>query len=202
MENVSKRAELGLEGNSFWTSTVFDEQKARWYALSTRSNCEVKISAHLESKAVQHFLPGVVERRQWKDRKKKIFTPLFPGYLFTRIADLDRDRLNVLTIPGAVRFLSLGSDPEPVPDDEIEAVRQLLSTGLPYSFHPFLKDGCWVRVRRGPLMGVEGQLLRHRNSSRLVINIDLLSRSIATELDASDVEVINSPAYLQRVGRV
>ena len=126
-----------------------------------------------------------------------MFAPLFPGYIFTRFANTAVNRLNVLKTPGVVRFLALGDVLEAVPDDEIESVRRLCSSRVSCFAHPFLSEGAWVRVRRGALVGLEGRLVRYRNSVRLVVSIDVLSRSVATELDAADVEPIPGP-YTKR----
>jgi transcription antitermination factor NusG len=193
MTNVSERAELCPNDNYFYLQgpngvAVSDG----WYAACTRSNYEYKIAQDVRSKGISHYLPGTVETRQWKDRRKELFVPLFPGYVFTRFADNSVNRLSVLKTPGVVRFLAVGSSLQAIPDHEIEAVRMLLASRRHCFPHPFLRDGCWVRVRRGALAGLEGTLIRHRGSSRLVISIDALSQSVATELDAADVEPIHN----------
>ena len=188
MENVSKRAELGFFNDFAGEPRGHGTVESCWNVVCTRSNYEHKVAQDFALKDIVHFLPGTLATRQWKDRKKRIFEPLFPGYLFTRFRADHGDRLEILKTPGVVRILSLGASPQPVPDGEIESIRRLLASGATYASHPFLKEGSWVRVRRGALAGVEGTLLRHRNSVRLIISVDVLSRSVATELDASDVE--------------
>ncbi len=79
---------------------------------------------------------------------------------------------------------------EPVPDFEIDSIRQLLASGKRCYPHPFIREGSWVRMRRGPLAGVEGRLIRVKSQTRLVLSIELLSQAVATEVDASDVETI------------
>jgi len=116
--------------------------------------------------------------------------PAFPGYVFVRFRDGGAARLNILKIPGAVRILGSGDTIEPVPEREIESVRQLLRSSGKCLAHPFVQEGAKVRVKRGPLMDVEGILLRIKNRDRLVVSIELLSKSVATEVDARDVEPI------------
>ncbi|HOF14945.1 MAG TPA: transcription termination/antitermination NusG family protein, partial [Spirochaetota bacterium] len=55
-----------------------------WYAVYVRSRHEFMVEAALAHKSLQTFLPAVERLRQWKDRKKKIMFPLFPGYLFVQ----------------------------------------------------------------------------------------------------------------------
>jgi transcriptional antiterminator NusG len=191
MADVSKRAELGLNCNHDGLRWTGDEAVGdAWYAVCTRSNYEFRIARDLQAREISHYLPGASAQRKWKDRKKEVFVPLFPGYLFTRFADTPSNRLNVLKIPGVVRFLSVGSALQPIPEYEIESVQRLFLNRVSLLCHPFLREGCWVRVRRGALEGLEGRLVRYRNSTRLVISIDVLARSVATELDAADVETI------------
>lgn len=164
--------------------------EARWYAVQTRSRFEKVVATHLSAKSMENYLPSFEEVHQWRDRKKVVEMPAFPGYVFARFADTGRSRLEVLKTPGAVRILGSGDGIEPVPDREIDALRTLLNSKTLCFSHPFLREGAWVRVRRGPLQDLEGLLVRVRNSSRLVLSIEMLSQSVATEVDASDVEVI------------
>jgi transcription antitermination factor NusG len=164
------------------------ETALRWYAVQTRSNFEKVVHEELLAKDVECYLPLLSETRQWKDRKKEIEYPVFSGYVFARFTDEPDVRLRVLRSYGAVRILGSATGIEAIPEPEIENVRRLLASGARAFLHPFLREGMKVRVRRGPLRGIEGLLVRFRNQDRLVLSIDLLSRSVATEVDARDVE--------------
>jgi transcription antitermination factor NusG len=159
-----------------------------WYAVQTRSNFEKVVHSELLAKNVECYLPLLSETRQWKDRKKQIEYPVFPGYVFARFGDEPDVRLRVLRSYGAVRILGSAASIEAIPEPEIENVRQLLASGARAFLHPFLREGMRVRVRRGPLRGIEGLLVRFRNQDRLVLSVDLLSRSVATEINTRDVE--------------
>jgi transcription antitermination factor NusG len=165
-----------------------------WYAVHTRSNFEVRVADQFSAKNIENFLPAYEEIHQWKDRKRKVRLPLFPGYLFIRIGDRTQTRLPLLQTSGVVRIVGQGGKHEPVFDHEIEAIRIVLKSNTRCLAHPFLREGAWVRVKRGPLKGVEGFLVRLRNQSRLVISVNVLSRSVATEVDCSDVELVRRPA--------
>jgi transcription termination/antitermination protein NusG len=158
--------------------------------MQTRSRFEKAVAAQLDAKAVEHYLPSFGELRQWKDRKKVVEQVAFPGYVFVRFADGGSARLNILKIPGAVRILGRGEELEPVPEHEIDAVRRMLQSSGKCRSHPFVKEGTRVRVRRGPLRDMEGILVRVNNHDRLVVSIELLSKAVATEVDARDVEPI------------
>ena len=164
--------------------------RPQWYAIQTRSRFEKSVAAQLGAKDVEHYLPAFGEMRQWKDRKKLVEMPAFPGYVFVRFLDGGAARLDILKIPGAIRILGKGDTIEPVPDHEIESVRLLLRSSGKCLAHPFVREGTRVRVKRGPLKDVEGILLRIKNYNRIVVSIELLSQAVATEVDASDVEPI------------
>jgi transcription antitermination factor NusG len=175
-------------------------QKHEWYAVRTRSNCETKIRLTLAGKGIENYLPTFREVHQWKDRKKVIERPLFPGYLFARIMDCPESRLCVLRSDGVVSILGNGETIEPVAEKEIEAVRRLLGSTTRCQAHPLLRQGAWVRVKRGSLKNMEGLLVRVKNQTRLVLSITLLSQSVSTEIDASDVQFLRSTS--ERVRRV
>ena len=169
---------------------VTRKAETHWYALYTRSNFEKRVSCELTAKHVENYLPVVEQLHQWKDRRKRIEVPVFPGYVFVRLRDSQNTRLEVLRTNGSVRILGQGDRIEPVPEAEIESIRRLLKAGVPCFAHPFLKEGAWVRVKSGPLRDVEGLLVRLKSKTRLVLSVALLSQSVATEIDVADVEVL------------
>ena len=161
---------------------------AQWYAVQTRSRFEKAVCAELQRKGLEPYLPTVQEVHEWKDRKKLVELPLFSGYLFARLADVNAARLPILKTAGVVQILGTGGAMVPVPDLEIESIRLVLSSGNPCWPYPMLREGKWVRIRRGPLAGVEGRLVRIKKQCRLVLSVELLAQAIATEVDARDVE--------------
>ncbi|MCZ6481234.1 MAG: UpxY family transcription antiterminator [candidate division NC10 bacterium] len=156
-----------------------------WYAIRTRSRHEKLVHQQLDSRRVEAFLPLVERRRRWKDRWKNVDFPLFPGYCFARFPY--QDRLSVVTAVGVVQILGINGIAIPVPDHEIEAVRQLVTCTLPFDPHPYLKEGMEVEVVRGSLAGVRGILIRKGARARLVVAISLIQQAASVELDAADV---------------
>ena len=157
----------------------------RWYAVRTRSRHEKLVRDRLAAEGIEHLLPTVFRLSQWKDRKKEIEMPLFSGYCFARFPWADR--LAIQTVSGVVRIVGGGARPAPVPDEEIEALKSLMASELPYDAHPYLREGMVVEVKRGPLEGVRGILLRKAKRHRLVISIHLIRQATAVEIDASEV---------------
>jgi transcription antitermination factor NusG len=155
--------------------------------LHTRSNFEKRIAADLTASGVEAYLPAYEEVHQWKDRKKAVLMPLFPGYVFARFHDEPGTRLRVLQVSGVVCILGRDGRIESVPEVQIDSVRAMLNANAAL-VHPFLREGDWVRIKRGPLNGIEGILVRAAHRFRVVVSISLLARSVATEVDLGDVE--------------
>jgi transcription antitermination factor NusG len=160
-----------------------------WYALRTRSRHEKRVREQLEARGIEPFLPLADRWRQWKDRRKRVAFPLFPGYCFARFPL--SQRVAVLATQGVVQILGNSDGPVPVPEAEIEAVRRLVESTLPYDPHPYLKEGMQVEVIRGPLAGVRGLLLRKGARARLVIGVSLILQGASVELDAMDVAPVS-----------
>ncbi|NKE73143.1 UpxY family transcription antiterminator [Candidatus Manganitrophus noduliformans] len=157
----------------------------RWYAIRTKSRHEKFVRNHLAGQGFDPVLPLVRRLNQWKDRKKEIDTPLFPGYCFARFAW--KDHFSVLKAPGVVQIIGGSGRPEPIPDHEIEAVQKLTTTTLFYEPFTYLQEGSRVKISRGPLQGVEGILSRKDGQHRVVIAIHLIQQAAAVEMDISDV---------------
>jgi transcription antitermination factor NusG len=159
--------------------------EVRWYALWTRSRHEQVVREQLEQKHVETFLPTITKWSRWKDRKKKIDWPLFPGYCFARFNA--RERLPILKCTGVVSIISFEGDPAPIPEHEIDAIRTLIDSELAYDPCPMIREGTMVEVVHGPLKGVIGRLLRKGAHARLVLSVDLIGQAVSVEVDAADI---------------
>ena len=166
-----------------------------WFALKVRPRFERTVVAHLRYRGYDPFLPTYVVKRRWSDRVRSLELPLFPGYLFCQL-DL-RTRLPILTVPGVNFIVGIGRAPEPIDEQEIESLRTIVSSGLYYEPHPYLSAGQLVQVEHGALVGVVGRVMSQKSASRLIISIDLLMRSVSTEIDRSWVKPIDNMSYKQ-----
>jgi transcription termination/antitermination protein NusG len=158
----------------------------RWFAVWTRSRHERAVFEQVSELGLEAFLPTVPRWSRWKDRRKKIQWPLFPGYCFARFEPAAR--LAVLKCSGVVSIVSFNGEPAPVPDAEIDAIRTLVASELPYDPCPLLKTGMLVEVTHGPLKGVTGRLQRRGSQARLVLSVELIGRSVRVQIDAADVQ--------------
>lgn len=162
-----------------------------WYALYVISRHEQKVNDRLIRKNIETFLPLVEKWSRRKDRRKKIKVPLFPGYIFVRTTMTPYNHLEILKTDSVVKILGINGKPTPISDEQIHAIKALMKSGLPTMSFPYMKEGMRVRVVNGPLMGVEGFLIKIQPSKhRLILSIDLIKESTSVEIDELDVEPI------------
>jgi transcription antitermination factor NusG len=161
------------------------QSPARWYATYTAPRHEKTVLQHLESRSVESYLPLYGSARLWNGRRALVQLPLFPGYLFVRIAPELRAR--VLEVPGVLNIVSSQGRLTPLPVGEIEALRAALETRKSEP-HPLLACGKRVRIKVGPLRGLEGVIVKQTRRLRMVVSVDCIMQSFAVELEASDLE--------------
>ena len=159
-----------------------------WYGLQTRPRHEKIVAQRLGERGVTTFLPLVSEVHRWSDRKKTVEVPLFGCYVFAKFASNRSDRLRVLRVDGVFGLVGTKGEGTPIPDQQIDAVRSLVETQLPWSSHPFLKIGQRVRVTSGVLDGLEGILVSRNGDRSLVISVDAIQRSLAVRVEGYEVE--------------
>ncbi len=164
-------------------------EPARWYALHTRARNEKAVSERLEEQGLTTFLPLVTEVRRWSDRKKKVELPLFSCYVFVKFVINDHEeRMRIYRTGGVFAIVSMRGAPVPIPEEQIDGLRTVITKQVPWSAHSFLKVGQRVRVRGGSMDGVEGVLLSCNGDRTLIISVDAIQRSLAVRVEGYDVE--------------
>ena len=162
------------------------EMAPHWYAVMTHSRHEKAVAAYFAKRQIQAFLPLYKTVRCRTNRcRVTLELPLFPNYLFVKIRH--QERVRVLGIPGVIAFLGGAGGPAPLPDGEIEALRSGLHLRR-FEPHPYLTIGDRVRVRSGPMMGLQGVLVRKKNDWRVVVTVEMIRQSVAVEVDATEIE--------------
>ena len=161
----------------------------RWFAIRTRSQCEPKVEEGLRQKGLEVFLPRVRIPSRRRDRRLVLEQPLFPGYLFLHFAPSREAYISVATTHGVVRILGDRWDAlHPVPDEQVDAVRRIVTMGSRARPVPWIRIGDRVRIVAGPLAGLEG-FVQSWQGGRLtfVVSVDLLQRSVGVEVDGGAV---------------
>lgn len=180
---------IGIEATAPALAPDPDVRIARWYVVCTRSRHERIADEQLSRRAIATYLPTYGSLRQWHDRKKQLMLPAFPGYLFARFPFAERVR--VLSSPGVTRLVTFGNRAAFVADDELERLRTALSIRQTEP-HPYLPLGARVRIVAGPLRGLCGVVQRGRGL-RMIISVDCVCRSLAVELQESDLLLESAP---------
>lgn len=152
-----------------------------WYALTVKSQHEKAVVEQLRCKGVDTYLPLYRSRRRWSDRIKHIEMPLFSQYVFSQF-DV-QNRVKVLQTASVLSIVSFAGVPCPVDPGQLQALRAIVGSGLPFSPWPFLYAGQRVQISGGPLSGVEGILAHEKSALRVVVNMELLQRAVAVEVD-------------------
>jgi transcription antitermination factor NusG len=171
--------------------------QSHWYAAYTRANHERRVAQELAERSVEHFLPQYQSQRKWKDREVELSLPLFPGYVFVRMA-LEH-KLRVLQVSGVACLVSFAGKPAVVPVEEFARIQELLNRKVLATPHPYLNVGRRARVLDGPFAGLEGIVIRRNKRNRLVISLDLIARSIAVELGEANLEPVETGLTHPRV---
>jgi transcription antitermination factor NusG len=164
------------------------EFSAHWFAAFTSSHHEKRVASRLAERQMESFLPLYRTVRRWKNRcQMALELPLFPNYVFVRMAP--RERVRVLEVPGVLSLVASGRTLVPLPDFEIEALRAGVGERK-IEPHPYLVIGERARIRRGPMMGMEGVLLRKKSNFRVVLALEAILQCVSVEVDADDVEPV------------
>jgi transcription antitermination factor NusG len=177
-------------GNLFQQHRALELEEIAWFAVQTRPRYEKKITVELQEKGINAFLPLYSATHQWSDRRRVVQMPLFPGYVFVRIAPSLGERVAVLQTNGVVSFVGVRNMGIPIPDCEIDAVRTVLDGGVSIEPYPHLQLGQRVRVLGGCLDGVTGVLKAINGDRSLIVSVNLIQRSIAMRIEGYQVEAI------------
>lgn len=162
-----------------------------WYAVHVRSRHEFKVADRLALREIETFLPQVEKARKWKDRKKLITFPLFPGYIFVHTTRESQNLLRVLKVAGVVRIIcTIPGEPDPIPEDQILSLQKLVENKGELDPYPYLNEGQRVRISKGPMNGIEGILVEKLDKHLLVLSVDVLRQGVALTINAGDVEKI------------
>jgi len=158
-----------------------------WHVVTTVPRHEKTTLAGLTQNGIDAFLPTYESLRSWRNRQKvAVIAPLFPTYLFVRITP--NEKLSVLRTPGVRQLVGNRQGLAVIPSAELECLRKAVRERKALPFEG-LVEGSRVRVRSGPLQGMEGCLLR-KSACRIVIKVRLINQHAVIEVDASDIELL------------
>jgi transcription antitermination factor NusG len=157
----------------------------RWRVAYVVTRHEKAVAQELSRRSVESFLPVYHAVHYWNKRRAHVELPLFPSYVFVRMTS--HERLRVLQVPAVVHLVTFNGLPASVPEEEIEALRTAVCLRRAQP-HPYYALGDRVRIKAGPLKGLEGMLVKQQSSSRIIVAVDFIHRSVSVELEPNDLE--------------
>ena len=160
--------------------------QAEWFALQTLPRHEKRVRERLQYNGVHCFLPVYSKVKRWKNGcTPRIEFPLFPTYIFVELRMRECSRM--LVDPGVTRVIGTGRGPVAIPDAEIQTLRNAILAGSLQPHH-YLTVGQRIRVKKGPLAGLIGILVRKNSDFRVVLTLDLIRQGASVEVAFDDVE--------------
>ncbi len=155
-----------------------------WGAAHTKARAEKKLVEFLDEKGIPHYLPMIRRRNVGKRQIRWFNVPLFPGYVFYDVGSAE-DRVvyeskrvaGILKTPDQERLRK-----------ELEGVARALAADDRLIEVRWSEAGRPVRVARGPLRGLHGELLKVPSGPRLLLRVHFIGRAVSLEIDESMVE--------------
>jgi transcription antitermination factor NusG len=169
-----------------------------WYALQVRSQHERVVIDGLDLAGIESFYPTYTEEMRRKTgRRVSVVRSLFTGYMFARF-DASTLKALVESIAGVIGIVSIGLMPAPIPDEQIQAVRNLLASPLAVSPCPFvdLKKGEAVEIKYGSLQGTRGTVIAPKGKGHVlfVISIQAMNRSLSVTIPREQLRPVGKAA--------
>jgi transcription termination/antitermination protein NusG len=166
----------------------------RWLALQVRPGWEMKTARSVRARGYEELVPSHRHEHTWSDRKITRDVPIFTGYVFIRFR-ADNEQA-IISVPGVIRFVGMGNTPVPIEDSQMQALQVATRAAARLGPWPYLGIGHQVEIRRGPLCGLRGTIVRFENKQRLIITVNLLKQSAFVEIEGHEVIPIGFPGDL------
>ncbi len=164
----------------------------KWFAVYTRSRCEKKVALLLSKRGIVNYCPLNKKYRQWSDRKKCIFEPLFPSYVFVFIEESELVMVKCLSdfIINPVFWLGR---PAKIKESEIQAIREFIEEfGSVKLIKQKVNVSDKVRIIRGPFNNYEASVSGFKNNMISVV-LPSLGYMMLSEINHADVELVAPP---------
>jgi transcription antitermination factor NusG len=186
---IAPPSDENKKSSTYQSNTYLPEQlyEKRWYVVYTRNRHEKFVAEQCTQRNVMAFLPLYRVLRKWKQRRAEVLFPLFPSYVFIRIAL--QERLRILALPGIISLVSFKGIPAVIPESQIDSLSRAITLGRAEP-HVYLHSGTRVRVTAGPLVGLEGIVVEIKNRVQVIVSFEWMARSVAVSLDAADMETL------------
>ena len=171
-----------------WPEAVsIREYTGQWWVAHTKSRNEKALAHDLISKEISYFLPMTWKVRRKSRRTIKSLLPLFSGYLF--FCGNENQRTEILRTDRVANLIEVINQEKLL--NELVQIERVLQTGTPLVPHKYIKVGQKCRVIAGPLMGLQGIVVKTKGTMRLVLQVDMLGQAASVEIDIDMIELVD-----------
>jgi len=157
-----------------------------WYVAHTRPRCEKKLVGFCERAGLVPTLPLYRSVKKYRGKTLVFEKPLFPGYVFLRMPPVARQGVlqsdyvaNLLDVPIQDEF-----------EQQLNAILQALDTEYEIHLAPTIQAGSQVRIRSGPLRGLEGYVEHRRGAVEVHLRLAFIGQAAAVRMDADMLELV------------
>ncbi len=160
-----------------------------WYVVYTKPRWEKKVASHLDAKGIKYYCPLNKVQRQWSDRKKIVYEPLFKGYIFIQIEE--KKKWDIKKIDGILNFVYWLGKPAIVKDKEINTIKRFLEEFTDVEVSSIeITSNTPVIVKRGIMMNYKGVVLEVSGNKAKVL-IDSMGLFLTAVFDKNNLEQLN-----------
>ena len=165
----------------------------KWHAVYTRPRWEKKVAENLSVRNFVNYCPVNRVVKQWSDRKKIIYEPLFTSYVFVHVTE--KQHSEIRQIDGILNFVYWLGKPAIIKEAEIETIKVFLNE---YG-HVRLEKANFnindtIKIIRGPLIERDGIVVAVK-SNTLKVALPSLGYLMYAEVEKSYVEVVDKKDY-------
>ena len=157
-----------------------------WFVAHTRPRCEKKLAEYCEREGIDVTLPCYRSAHKYRGKVKVFRKPLFPGYVFLRMPVLRRQKVyqskyvaNLLDVTDQELF-----------ERQLGAILTALETELEITVAPEIGEGKRVRIKAGPLRGMEAWVEKRAGMTLALLRLDFIGQAAAVKVEATDLELV------------
>jgi transcriptional antiterminator RfaH len=157
-----------------------------WFVAHTRPRCEKKLVEHCLREKLRPTLPTYKVAHHYRGKDVSFDKPLFPGYVFLQIAEDSRSKVynsdyvaNLLDVPDQMQFA-----------DQLESILRALESGIEIKLTPDIGKGSRVKIKSGPLQGIEGWVEERYGTNTVLLRLDFIGQAAAIQQDVANLELI------------
>jgi transcription antitermination factor NusG len=157
-----------------------------WFAAHTKPRCEKKLVQYCQRETLHTYLPCYKSAHKYRGKALIFQKPLFPGYVFLHMEKERQTKVvqsdfvaNVLTVFDQELFVL-----------QLEQIRLALETELEIRLAPAIGEGNRVKIKSGPLQGIEGWVEKRYGMNTVLLRLDFISQAAAVKMDATNLEII------------